>query len=259
MLTLTFAEEQTYRIHEKDIPLYINTGIWDLLEIEIVDGKYLPRNTYIPRYVDTFPLFMRHLRGYQINLRYLSSIKLTDTKTFIGMLIADNLVYKIRTMDNVINDLAYVVNPKTMSIDDLNAAFSRKSYDYQTQSELLWAEIQELLRDSDSDIKIDKKLKYMPHRYLTKQIALLKEKKSYEVFKTDVNVKLPILLIELVKIISSATGKALSKNFENNIKQRIRNDPDLAKELYQKLNELGILHTLTAFIGCLTSLASGDD
>lgn len=261
MITLTFAEEQTYRIHERDISLYTNSGIWDLLEIEIQNDKYIPRNTYIPRYVDTFPLFMRHLRGYQINLRYLSNLKLgVDLKTLIGMLIADNSVYKVRTMDPVICDLAYIVCPKSLSLDQLMAVFSRKDPDYHLQSEMLWAEIQELSKSNDDPNEtINKKLRFMPHRYLTKQINRLREKKSYEAFKTDVNVKLPVLLIELVKIISSATGKTLSKNFEVNIKQRIRNDPDLAKELYQKLSDLGLLHTLMAFIGCLTPLASGDD
>lgn len=251
MITLTFAEEQTYRIHERDIYLFTNSGIWDLLEIEIVDGKYRPNNTYIPRYVNTFPLFMRHLRSYQINLRYLANLKLgIDTKTLIGMLIADNFVYKVQTMDSVIQDLAYVVCPKTLSLDDLMAAFSRKDADYQAQSEMLW---NQLLKESDDD-PVDKKLRFMP-RQLKKQISRLQEKKSYEAFKTDINVKLPVLLIELVKIISSTTGKALSKNFEANIKQRIRTDPDLVKELYQKLSDLGLLHTLMAFIGCLTSLA----
>jgi predicted DNA-binding ArsR family transcriptional regulator len=260
MLTLTFAEEQIYRIHERDLLLYSNTGIWDLLEITINENNQLiPNNTYVPRYVDTFSLFMRHLRGYQINLRYLSTTKI-NIKILIEMLVSDNLVYKVRTMDNVINDLAYIICPKILSIEQLLSAFNRKDIEYQAKSMCLWSELQILKNLDESDKpdeqKIDNKIQYMPHRYLIKQITKFKEKKSYEVFKTDINVKLPIILIELVKIISSATGKALSKNFETNIKQRIKNDPDLVSELYQKLSDLGLLHTLMAFIGCLTSLAS---
>lgn len=252
MITLKFANEQIYRIHEMDIHLYANSGIWDLLQIEISENKYILKNTYIPRYVDTFEVFMHHLRGYHINLRYICTLKIVDIQTFIGFLIADNFVYKIRTMSSIINDLAYMVCPKTLSYDNLIETFNRKDDDYKLNSKMLWLEIQELIKEMD--YCIDPKIQYMPHKYLKKQIIILKEKKTYETFVNDLNVKFPLLMIQLVKIISSTTGKALSKNYEENIKQRIKNDPELAKELFKKLNDMKILHTLMAFIGCFTSL-----
>lgn len=298
IITLTFADEQTYRIHERDLTLFANSGIWDILEITdvpsnihvsqnthtslnthvsqntytpkntyipknvyIPSSTYTPRNTYIPRYIDTFPIFMWHLRGYPVTLKYLLSFtsktidaKTMDIKTLIGMIIADNAVYKIHSMNTIIEDLAYIVCPKTLKVEQLINAFNRKDANFKRKSEELLSQISEIEDSSD----IHEKLQYMPHRYLVKQLVVLQERKKYEDFKQEVDMKLPMILIELIKMISSVIEKPLSKNFEANIKQRIRNDPELANELYGKLNELGVQHSVSALVSCFSSFAFSD-
>jgi len=244
---IEFAEGMIYKLHLQDIPLFANTGIWELLKIttnlEIM-------NTYIPRYVYTFKIFMHCLRGYEVDVYYISGIcksKNIYIKHMIKMLIADNQLYKIKKMYDVLENLSYNICPNTLSDEQLERIYKQKSPGYQSESTLLYKQICELL-DEPPLVPI-----YAPYKRLKKYYKQISDEKRFEEFKAEVNVKLPYMLMTVVKIIAESTDRPISPTFENDIKNRVRNDPDLAKELYQKLNEANILNLVSVCLSCLSA------
>ncbi len=250
---IEFAEGKRYKLHVEDLKLFSNTGIWDLLDIRPNGGGILePRNTYIPRYISTFMVFMHHLRGYEVNVKYVVFAIKNDTPdqhmdlhNFVKMLISDNAIYKVHSMINVLNDIAYMVCPKMLTATERHDAKLRKSPRYIEKCASVYEQLEEI---SSADKYLD-----MPHRYLLKKLDKAMINNRFEEFKTELNVKLPLVLITLVNLLGTLTGKEISPNFEQNIKQRIRNDPDLAQELYKKLTDLNILHTIRMIVSCLSA------
>jgi len=244
---IEFAEGQKYKLHSEDLKLLSNTGIWDLLEIRSNNGNLEPTKTYIPKYISTFVVFMHHLRGYEVNVKYLHYFSLKteiDLTNFVKMLIVDNNIYKVHSMSNILEDIAFMVCPKILTEDQLANAKNRKSTKYKEKCSVVYDKICDY---------VDGKHQNMPYRYLVKKLEKMLANTKFEEFKMELNVKLPLVLITLVNVIGEFTGKQVSPNFEQNIKQRIRNDPDLANELYKKLTDTGILHTIQMIISCLSA------
>jgi hypothetical protein len=242
-----FAEGESYKLNKQDILLFANTGIWDILNVK--EDLELG-NTYIPRYVYTFKIFMHCLRGYDVDIYYIGSIcKSTNIyiKHMITMLSSDNIVYKVPKMVSVLENLSYTICPKTLTDEQLRRVYDQKSENYRDENEALYSQIQELCEETPT-IPL-----HTPIRRLQKYYKQLCDEKRFDEFKTEVNVKLPYMLIAIVKIISEATEKPISDSFEYNIKQRIRNDPDLARELYTKLNDANILNIVSVCLSCLSA------
>ncbi len=246
MLTLEFPDGK-YKIHKLDIPLFANTGIWDILDVRAVENELTINRFYIPRYVTTFAIFMHCLRGYDVDMQYLG--RECCNKQFISMLIADNLVYKVHAMTEKITILAYTICPKILTNAQVASVYEKKSTIFKQKSAALVQQIKEL----DEDAEVNPKL---PHRYLQKQIDSLRAVKNFDDFRADVNAKLPAVLIAITKIISDLTHLPISPNFVENIKMRIRNDPELARELYQKLDGMHILHSVNALLSCLSAFVN---
>jgi hypothetical protein len=251
--TIEFADG-SYKLHQQDLSLLANTGIWDLLGIKLENNKPIITIYYIPRYVSTFVTFMHCLRGYEADIHYIIDLYgRFKTKQIVKMLIADNIVYKVKSMESTLVNLAYVVCPKVLTSEQLNRAWQAKSIEYRLESAELYKQIKTLVEDTDGDMPNG--IEFMPNRYLQKLLVRLKSMKQFEEFRTDVNIKLPYILIMAVNVLSELTGKSVSKNFEENIKRRIRDDPELAHELYKKLTELGVSYTVQALLSCLTAFA----
>jgi len=242
-----FAEGESYKLNKQDIILFANTGIWDILNVK--EDLELG-NTYIPRYMCTFKIFMHCLRGYDVDLYYIGAVCKSNNiyiKHILTMLSSDNIVYKVPKMVSILENLSYTICPKNLTDEQLQRVYSHKSENYRDENKALYDQIKEL-SDEIPIIPL-----HSPIRRLQKYYKELCEEKRFNEFKTDVNVKLPYMLIAIVKIISEATEKPISDSFEYNIKQRVRNDPDLAKELYKKLNEGNILNIVSVCLSCLSA------
>lgn len=254
---IEFADTETYKIHSNDFILFTNTGIWDLLGVSDVKKD----NFYIPRYINTFNVFMHCLRNYEVDLKFImqsctptfSHVKKSyDPKTFLKMIIADNEVYKVHKMQTIIEDLAYIISPKMLSDIQLKNAYDRKSVRYKEKTEKIYQEI--MANDELAEVfPVNNVNKYMPHRYLLRKMNKLNEQLQFRDFKSELDTKLPIILCTIIETIAELTNRTISPNFEYNIKQRIKNDPDLAKELYAKFKDNNILSLIRILTSSLTA------
>jgi len=248
--TIEFADAEIYKIHSKDLILFINTGIWDMLGVSGVSD--MEQSFYIPRYINTFCVFMHCLRNYEVDLKFIMrACPPYDPKTFLKMIISDNDVYKVHKMKEIIEDLAYIISPKMLSDSQLKSAYERKSIRYKEKTEKIYQEIV-----SNPELEIDESIKkYMPHRYLLRKMNKLNEELQFRDFKNELDTKLPIILCTIIETIAEYTNRTISPNFEYNIKQRIKNDPDLAKELYVKFKDNNILSLIRILVSSLSAFA----
>lgn len=252
--TIEFANAETYKIHSNDFMLFTNTGIWDLLGL----SHEIKTPMYIPRYINTFCVFMHCLRNYEVDLKFIMySCAPYDPKTFLKMIISDNDVYKVHKMTEIIEDLAYIISPKMLSDNQLKSAYERKSSRYKEKTEKIYQEI--MSNDELVEVFLSKNAenikKYMPYRYLLRKMNKLNEQLQFRDFKNELDTKLPIILCAIIETIAEYTNRTISPNFEYNIKQRIKNDPDLAKELYAKFKENNILSLIRILASSLTAFA----
>jgi hypothetical protein len=243
--TIDFAEGESYKLHTQDELLFANTGIGELIQASLRHAETI----YIPKYVYVFKVFMHCLRGYDVDVHYLSGICRTKNiyvKNMIQMLVVDNIVYKVPQMAIILENLSYVVCPKTLSNEQLAHVYMGKSADYKLANEEIYKQICDLIDDQPPPL-------HTPYKQLQKYYNNAVEDKRFEEFKTEVNVKLPYMLIEIVKLVSVSMERPISPNFEYNIKQRVRDDPDLAKELYEKLTQSNILSFVSVCMSCISA------
>jgi hypothetical protein len=259
--TIEFADAETYKIHSKDLILFSNTGIWDILGFSTdVFGTEKP--FYIPRYINTFCVFMHCLRNYEVDLKFVMRAcstfshmqKSYDPKTFLKMIISDNEVYKVHKMQEIIEDLAYIISPKILSDSQLKNAYDRKSIRYKEKTEKVYQEIVSN-HELEETLLTENISKYMPHRYLMRKMNKLNEELQFRDFKNELDTKLPIIICTIIEIIAEYTNRTISPNFAYNIKQRIKNDPNLAKELYAKFKDNNILSLIRILVSSLSAFA----